>query len=102
MFPFERFTDRAKRVIALAQQEAQRFNSEYFGTEHMLLGLIKEGQGVGANVLKNLGVDLARVRLEVEKQVKATPDMVGRAAASHAASQKGSGIRHRGGPQPQP
>jgi len=76
MFPFERFTERAKRVIALAQQEAQRFNSEYFGTEHILLGLIKEGQGVGANVLKNLGVDLARVRLEVEKQVKATPDMV--------------------------
>ncbi len=76
MFPFERFTERAKRVIALAQQEAQRFNSEYFGTEHVLLGLIKEGQGVGANVLKNLGVDLARVRLEVEKQVKPTPDMV--------------------------
>ncbi|MCK6477501.1 MAG: ATP-dependent Clp protease ATP-binding subunit, partial [Phycisphaerales bacterium] len=59
-----------------ANQEAQRFNHEYIGTEHILLGLVKEGSGVGANVLKNLDVDLRKVRLEVEKLVKAGPEMV--------------------------
>ena len=73
---FERFTDRARKVMALANQEAQRFNHEYIGTEHILLGLVKEGGGVGANVLKNLDVDLRKVRLEVEKLVKSGPDMV--------------------------
>ncbi len=73
---FERFTDRARKVMALANQEAQRFNHEYIGTEHILLGLVKEGSGVGANVLKNLGVDLRKVRLEVEKLVKSGPEMV--------------------------
>ena len=73
---FERFTDRARKVMALANQEAQRFNHEYIGTEHILLGLVKEGSGVGANVLKNLDVDLRRVRLEVERLVKAGPEMV--------------------------
>ena len=73
---FERFTDRARKVMALANQEAQRFNHEYIGTEHILLGLVKEGSGVGANVLKNLGVDLRKVRLEVEKLVKSGPDIV--------------------------
>ena len=73
---FERFTDRARKVMALANQEAQRFNHEYSGTEHILLGLVKEGSGVGANVLKNLDVDLRKVRLEVEKLVKSGPDMV--------------------------
>src|SRR5512134_600011 len=73
---FERFTDRARKVMALANQEAQRFNHEYIGTEHILLGLVKEGSGVGANVLKNLEVDLRKVRLEVEKLVKRGPDMV--------------------------
>jgi ATP-dependent Clp protease ATP-binding subunit ClpC len=62
--------------MALANQEAQRFNHEYIGTEHILLGLVKEGSGVGANVLKNLGVDLRKVRLEVEKLVKSGPEMV--------------------------
>ena len=62
--------------MALANQEAQRFNHEYIGTEHILLGLVKEGSGVGANVLKNIGVDLAKVRMEVEKLVKPGPDMV--------------------------
>jgi ATP-dependent Clp protease ATP-binding subunit ClpC len=62
--------------MALANQEAQRFNHEYIGTEHILLGLVKEGSGVGANVLKNLDVDLRKVRLEVEKLVKSGPDMV--------------------------
>src|SRR2546426_8159831 len=73
---FERFTDRARKVMALANQEAQRFNHEYIGTEHILLGLVKEGSGVGANVLKNLDVDLRKNRLEVEKLVKSGPDMV--------------------------
>jgi ATP-dependent Clp protease ATP-binding subunit ClpC len=73
---FERFTDRARKVMALANQEAQRFNHEYIGTEHILLGLVKEGSGVGANVLRNLDVDLRKVRLEVEKLVKSGPDMV--------------------------
>jgi len=73
---FERFTDRARKVMALANQEAQRFNHEYIGTEHVLLGLVKEGSGVGANVLKNIGVELRKVRLEVEKLVKSGPDIV--------------------------
>ncbi|MBL7189825.1 MAG: ATP-dependent Clp protease ATP-binding subunit [Phycisphaerae bacterium] len=73
---FERFTDRARKVMALANQEAQRFNHEYIGTEHILLGLVKEASGVGATVLKNLDVDIKKLRLEVEKQVKSGPDMV--------------------------
>ncbi len=73
---FERFTDRARKVMALANQEAQRFNHEYIGTEHVLLGLVKEGSGVGATVLKNLDVDVKKLRLEVEKLVKSGPDMV--------------------------
>ena len=73
---FERFTDRARKVMALANQEAQRFNHEYVGTEHVLLGLVKEGQGVAANVLHSLGIDLKKIRLEVEKIVKSGPDMV--------------------------
>ncbi|HEX8876577.1 MAG TPA: Clp protease N-terminal domain-containing protein [Phycisphaerales bacterium] len=73
---FERFTDRARKVMALANQEAQRFNHEYIGTEHILLGIVKEGSGVGANVLKNLDIDLRRVRNEVEKLVKPGVEMV--------------------------
>ena len=73
---FERFTDRARKVMALANQEAQRFNHEYIGTEHILLGLVKEGTGVGANVLRNLDVDLHKVRLEVEKLVKSGSEPV--------------------------
>ena len=67
---FERFTDRARKVMALANQEAQRFNHEYIGTEHILLGLVKEGSGVGATVLKNLDVDIKKLRFGVEKLVK--------------------------------
>ncbi|WP_237227085.1 ATP-dependent Clp protease ATP-binding subunit [Rubinisphaera sp. JC750] len=73
---YERFTDRARKVMQLANQEAQRFNHEYIGTEHILLGLVKEGSGVAANVLKNLEVDLRKIRLEVEKIVQTGPDMV--------------------------
>ena len=73
---FDRFTDRARKVMALASQEAQRLNHEYIGTEHMLLGLVLEGSGVGANVLKNLGVELRRVRREVETLVRKEPEQV--------------------------
>ncbi|MSR30185.1 MAG: ATP-dependent Clp protease ATP-binding subunit [Gemmataceae bacterium] len=73
---YERFTDRARKVMQLANQEAQRFNHEYIGTEHILLGLVKEGSGVAANVLKNLDIDLRKIRLEVEKIVQSGPDIV--------------------------
>ena len=70
---YERFTDRARKVMQLANQEAQRFNHEYIGTEHILLGLVAEGSGVGANVLKNLDIDLRKARKEVEKVVQVGP-----------------------------
>ncbi len=73
---YERFTDRARKVMQLASQEAQRLNHEYIGTEHILLGLIKEGGGVAANVLKNLDIGLRKIRLEVEKIICCGPDMV--------------------------
>jgi ATP-dependent Clp protease ATP-binding subunit ClpA len=73
---YERFTDRARKVMQLANQEAQRFNHEYIGTEHILLGLIKEGAGVAAHVLKNLDINLHKVRLEVEKIIQLGPEMV--------------------------
>ena len=73
---FERFTDRARRVMGLANQEAVRFNHESIGTEHILLGLIKEGSGVAANVLRNLGVDLKHIRMEIEKKVPSGHEMV--------------------------
>ena len=73
---FDRFTDRAKKVMSFARQEAQKFNHEYIGTEHVLLGLVQEGSGVAANVLKNMSIDLEKVRHEVEKIVKTGPAMV--------------------------
>jgi len=73
---FERFTDRARKVMALANQEAKRFNHEYVGTEHLLLGLVKEGSGVAANVLKKMKVELKKIRIEVEKIVTSGPQMV--------------------------
>ncbi len=73
---YERFTDRARKIMRLANQEAQRFNHEYIGTEHILLGLVREGSGVAANVLKNLEVDLRKIRLEVEKLIQSGPNML--------------------------
>jgi ATP-dependent Clp protease ATP-binding subunit ClpC len=73
---YERFTDRARKVLQFSNQEAQRFNHEYIGTEHILLGLVKEGSGVAAETLKRLGIDLRKVRLEVETIVQAGPDIV--------------------------
>jgi ATP-dependent Clp protease ATP-binding subunit ClpC len=73
---FDRFTDRARKVMGLARQEAQRFNHDYIGTEHILLGLVQEGSGVAASVLKNLDIDLKKIRHEVEKLVSSGTTMV--------------------------
>jgi ATP-dependent Clp protease ATP-binding subunit ClpA len=70
---YERFTDRSRRVMQLANREAQRFNHEYIGTEHILLGLVSEGSGVAANVLKNLNINLREVRRQVERIVQHGP-----------------------------
>src|SRR5947207_3439092 len=70
---YERFTDRARKVMQLANQEANRFNHEYIGTEHILLGLVKEGSGTAAHVLKHFDVDLRKIRLEVEKIILEGP-----------------------------
>ncbi len=66
---FDKFTDRARKIIALAQKEAERFKHDYIGTEHILLGLVKEGSGVAVTALNNLSVDVEKVRKEVEKLV---------------------------------
>lgn len=66
---FNRFTERARKILVLAKEEARRFNHDYIGTEHMLLGLIREGEGVACAVLQNLGVDLDRIRIEIEKLI---------------------------------
>jgi len=63
---FNKFTERARKVLHLAQEEAQRLKHNYIGTEHLLLGLIREGDGVAAKVLSNLGVDLDKARISVE------------------------------------
>lgn len=65
---FERFTERARRILALAQDEAKRLNHDYLGPEHILLGLIKEGEGVAVEVLSNLNIDLEALKLEIEKE----------------------------------
>ena len=72
---FASFTDRSRHVMALANRESQRLNLEYIGTEHVLLGLVEEGSGVVANVLRNLGVDLRKVvGLEAEQITHAVTD----------------------------
>src|SRR5476649_516253 len=68
------FTPRAQQVLALARKEADRFNHNFLGTEHLLIGLIKLGQGVAVNVIQKMGLDLETVRMEVEKQVGTGPD----------------------------
>jgi ATP-dependent Clp protease ATP-binding subunit ClpC len=73
---FEQFTERARKVLGLARQEAQKFNHEYIGTEHILLGLILEGSGVAATVLRNMDVDLRKIRLEIEKLVQQGPQVM--------------------------
>src|SRR3990167_7181440 len=73
---FNKFTERARKVILLAKQEAKRFNYDYIGTEHILLGLLREGEGVAAAVLQSLGMNLNNIRLEVEKLVQIGPTTV--------------------------
>ena len=68
------FTPRAQQDLVLASKEAERFNHNYVGTEHLLLGLIKLGQGVAVNVLQRMGLDLETVRMEVEKHVGSPPE----------------------------
>jgi ATP-dependent Clp protease ATP-binding subunit ClpC len=70
---FNRFTERARKVIILAKEEAKRFNHDYIGTEHILLGLIREGEGVAATVLEKMGISLENIRLEIEKLVQPGP-----------------------------
>jgi len=70
---FNKFTERARKVIVYAKEEARRFNHDYIGTEHLLLGLIREGEGVAAAVLQKLGLDLETIRIEVEKLVQPGP-----------------------------
>src|SRR5450755_4692101 len=81
---FDKFTDRARKVLTLAQDEAQRFNHNYIGTEHLLLGLIREGEGVAARVLENLGVDLTKVRSHVIR-------LLGESGAATAGSSTSTG-----------
>src|SRR2546425_4334472 len=69
MGPFDRFNDRAKRVLALAQDEAIRFNHNYIGPEHLLLGLVREGEGVAARALDSLGIELSKARTAVEFKI---------------------------------
>jgi ATP-dependent Clp protease ATP-binding subunit ClpC len=66
---FNRFTERARKVLVLAKEEARRFNHDYIGTEHILLGLLREGEGVACAVLQNLGADLERLKIEIEKLI---------------------------------
>ncbi|PZR70293.1 MAG: hypothetical protein DLM66_04270, partial [Candidatus Dormiibacter spiritus] len=65
-YPYERFTERAKKVLTLAQEEAERSHHSYIGTEHLLLGLLREGEGLAAKVLNNLGVEIGKVRQTIE------------------------------------
>ncbi|NQT32387.1 MAG: NDP-hexose 4-ketoreductase, partial [Candidatus Omnitrophica bacterium] len=73
---FNRFTERARKVILLAKEEAKQFNHDYIGTEHVLMGLVKEGEGVASAVLTSLGLDSETIRMEVEKLVQPGPDKI--------------------------
>jgi len=66
IYPFERFTERAKKVLTLAQEEAERSHHSYIGTEHLLLGLLRERDGLASKVLDNLGVEIGNVRQKIE------------------------------------
>jgi ATP-dependent Clp protease ATP-binding subunit ClpC len=81
---FERFTDRARRVVVMAQDEARLLNHDYIGTEHILLGLIREGDGVAAHVLVDAGVDLSRARQQVIELLHGHRAGVGPASAGSA------------------
>jgi ATP-dependent Clp protease ATP-binding subunit ClpA len=76
MYPFEKFSERAKKVLTLAQEEAERSHHSYIGTEHLLLGLMREGNGVAHQVLQNLGVDITQVRQTVESVIGRTERII--------------------------
>ena len=92
---FEKFSERARRVLSLAQEEAQRFNHNYIGTEHILLGLVRETEGVAARVLANLGVDLNKV--QVRRGVHHRPGREARPGRDRAHPQGQEGGRAGGG-----
>ncbi|MFH1994413.1 MAG: Clp protease N-terminal domain-containing protein, partial [Nitrospinota bacterium] len=73
---FDRFTERARRVVVLAREEAERFNHEYLGTEHLLLGIVKEGGGVAVSVIQRLGVDLDYVKNEFDRRYPVVSNMI--------------------------
>ncbi len=75
---FERFTDRARRVVVLAQEEARRLDHNWIGTEHILLGLIREGDGVATQMLVKLGAELNRVRQQVSQLISGQQPQPGR------------------------
>ena len=75
---FNRFTERARKVIVYAKEEARRFNHDYIGTEHLLLGLVREGEGVAAAVLQKLGLDLETIRTMPEPPVLLKVDHAGK------------------------
>src|SRR5437899_13032529 len=100
---FDKFTNRAKQVIKLAKKEAQRLNHNYLGTEHVLLGLLKLGQGIAVNVLRNFNLDYDTVRAEVERlvgfgpeiQVYGDPAVTGKGQkAFDVANEEAEGINH--------
>lgn len=94
---FERFTDRARRVIVLAQEEARNLKHNYLGTEHILLGLIREGEGVAAKALEALNITLEDVREQVIDIIGEGQEPVG-THSLHAARQEGYRVRHARGP----
>ena len=87
---FERFTDRARRVVVLAQEEARMLNHNYIGTEHILLGLIREGEGVAAKALESLGISQEAVRQQVEEIIGQGPARALRPHPVHSACQEGA------------
>src|ERR1700730_11641665 len=92
---YERFTDRSRKVMLLANQEAQRFNHEYIGTEHVLLGLIKEGSGVAVGVLKNLNMDLQGIGAEVESLIlSGSPQTLGAKKIIECAMEEARNLKH--------
>ena len=86
---FERFTDRARRVVVLAQEEARHLDHNYIGTEHILLGLIHEGEGVAARALESLGISLEAVRTQVQEIDRPRRRGAHRAHPLHPPSQEG-------------
>jgi ATP-dependent Clp protease ATP-binding subunit ClpC len=80
VYPFERFTEKAKKVLTLAQSEAEKSNHSHIGTEHLLLGLLREGEGLAAKVLANLGVEITEVRVAIDAELDRSERLRGQQA----------------------